>query len=311
MLDFSIVESCSVGNFYSTILSTIWQWTTGNVFSNISYVMLAIVGTWCAIWVGWQCFKAAKGGTINTDEITTQVLIFILVASFLSGWTLVWEFIELVVTIGLWIAGTVVEVTTGKTVSGLPSLICSIITSFQQVNDQSFGILADTTSIWNGLIQALFSFLFIAPWLALWLKMIKGFSVPILRIFAIMLLSAPTAALTTIPAFRKMPLIDVKTLIASVLEFTVMGAMLGLVFAFMDYAFDQMPGREETLANGTTIYVPLMDPGAWVGSDAYWVALFVVLMILWSFDAVMSYVSTKMELVLQRTASMWGSIMSS
>lgn len=309
MIDFSVIQSCTLGDFYQSFSDAAWSWAAGEIFNRISYICLAILGVWAALWVAWQCFRGARGSSINMDELTNQIFIFIGVSSFLTGWVLFFQFVSLMLMSAFWIAGQIITITTSATIFDMGSLICTIGNSFNQSYEMSFGFFADV-GITDGLSMAFLGFLFMIPWFLLWLRMIKTIAEPIMTVFNVLLFSAPTALLFAAPAFRRTVLVDLKILITACFQIIVYSALFALAVAFMNFAFDQLPTRE-IVENGQTIMVPDVDPGEWLGTDAYWMAFFVLIIILWNYEASMSYVRSKMEVTMQSANSTMGAIFSS
>jgi len=311
MYGFRAVGTCSIGDFYTEYSNIIWNWAVSDIFAKSAVLMAVVLGVWCTVWLAWLMSKIAKADQINWDDAKVQIALFFGASCFLGGWRYIFEVVDFFMLSGLWLAGQIITATTDLEIFDMGSLVCTIAVNFQEVYDQSFGLMAGGMNIWSGLGLLLLSLMFIIPWFVLWVKMIKSLAMPIMSVFAVLVLSAPTAVLTTVPWFRRVVQIDFKIVLASVLELPLVAAMFGVAVTFLNFAYEQMPVK--IIENGgITTSVPIGSPEDWLGTDAYWMALFVMLILMWCYDAVLSQVKTKLELTTQAAGStmgqIWGSI---
>lgn len=306
MFDFNVIQSCSVGDFYTTFSNQIWGWAHVEIFQRASNYLLVVLTVWAGIYYVWSLSQVVTGKGLIYEALLTQTYSFVGASLFLAGWTGVFEVIDVLLLSGLWISGQIIGVTTGAHVTDMGSYVCTITTGFKQAFDQSFGFFADV-SLFDGLTMIFFSLLFIVPWFLLWIKLIKSMAIPTMTVFAVLVLSGPTAVLFTAPWFRRTVMIDFKIIMAAALEMILVAAMFGVAVSFLDTAFDLLPlvGTSEGDLTASE------DFETWAGSDAYWMALFVFLIILWAYDAVLSTVKAKLEVTLTGSNSMLSQVWSS
>jgi|MDTA01.2.fsa_nt_gb hypothetical protein len=307
MFDFNVIQSCSLGDFYTTFSSQIWGWSQVEIFERVADFLLVVLTVWAGVYYMWSLLQVTTGKSLVWESLLTQTYSFVVASVFLAGWSGVFDVIDVLLLSGLWISGQVIGATTGAYISDMGSYVCTITTGFKSAFDQSFGFFADV-SLFDGLTMIFFSLLFIVPWFLLWIKLIKSMAIPTMTVFAVLVLSGPTAVLFTVPWFRRTVMIDFKIIMAAALEMILVAAMFGVAVSFLDIAFDLLPlvGTSEGDLTASE------DFDTWAGSDGYWMALFVFLIILWAYDAVLSTVKAKLEVTLTGSNSMlsqmWGSL---
>jgi len=282
---------CNEGIWLAQLLNQMLTFAH-NYFTTITNLCQMALRAWAAVYCTWRLVDLALARGIDPKEVTEQVLSFIMIDALYMAPGLVWDFIDIIMTSGMYMAGQTGQATgQGAQGSDAASLACYAIGGIDDALGTAFKHALQNLSIWELGSAALIILIWIA-YSALFLKIIKYVSIPLVRIFGVTVLLPVIMLLAAIPAMRLAAMNGIKVLLSAAKEMILVSAVVGLLSQMILQAASIVPVNTSLVTGASA---------KWLGSPGYWFVLFMIVVFYFVIDELMQVPSTLLQIIVAHT----------
>ncbi len=282
---------CTEGIWLAQLLTQMLTFAQ-TYFTTTTSLCQTALRAWAAIYFAWRLIDLALARGIDPKEVTEQILAFIFIDCLYLAPSLVWDFVDIIMSSGMYMAGKIGQAAAqGPQGADPASLVCYAIGGIDDALGAALRHSLQNLSIWE-LGHAVLIILIWIVYTALFLKIIKYVSIPLVRIFGVTVLLPAIMFLAAIPAMRLAAMNGIKVLLSAAKEMILVTAMVGLLAQMILQAAKVVPVNKSTISSAST---------AWLGSPGYWFVLFMMVVFFFVIDELMQVPATLLQIIVAHT----------